>query len=370
MYEKFKILVAPLDWGLGHTTRCIPVIKELMKQGAAVITAGTDAQKAVLKAEFPGISSLHLDGYNVKYSSTRQGLSVKMLQQMPGIYTSIKKEHAWLKQVIAGYNINGVISDNRFGLFTDIVPAVFITHQLHIKSSLSGLIDGVVQKLNYRKIEKYSACWIPDFEKGATLAGVLSHPSKPPAIPCHYIGPLSRNAIQDPGMVKGHLLFIISGPEPQRTIWEEKVFAQAHGYKGTVTIVRGLPGNDGVQVLKNGKVYNHLPAAEMNGEMSKAAYIICRSGYSSVMDINAIKKKAILIPTPGQPEQEYLAAHLMKNNFAVSCSQEAFDLSGMLKKAAAFSYNGFINPENDLLSAAVHKFLQDCEKQGTRNPVK
>ena len=358
--QKLKILVAPLDWGLGHTTRCIPMISGLLEKGAEVLLAGNEVQQKILGAEFPQCRFLPLEGYNVKYASSSGGFMVKMMRQLPRILSVIKAENAWLKQAVAQNGIHGVISDNRFGLCHAGIPCVFITHQLQVKTGMGKAADIFARSVNYRQIRKFSACWVPDFEGPVNLGGELSHPAVMPAPGCYYIGPLSRVDRVPVKANKKHILFIISGPEPQRTVFENKVFKQLKENTQPVVIVRGRPLDITTPVLENAVVYNHLPKNELQQLMLEAQFIVCRSGYSSVMDINAIQAKAILIPTPGQTEQEYLANHLMKNKFAVSGSQQDLDATSFLDKARQFSYEGFIEPNADLLSGAIDIFLQDC----------
>ncbi|GAB3414310.1 glycosyltransferase [Niabella aquatica] len=359
--KKLKILVAPLDWGLGHTTRCMPVIDELLKKNVEVLLAGNEVQKKILNTEFPQCDFLSLNGYNVKYADSGRGLMVKMMRQLPRILSLIKAENDWLKQAIADNCIDGIISDNRFGLYHAIVPCVFITHQLQIKTGAGKIADKFARNINYRRIKKFSTCWIPDFERAVNLAGELSHPAVMPVTPCRYIGPLSRTTPVDEKAGKKNILFILSGPEPQRTIFEDMIFKQLKNHTAPVTIVRGRPLDVEVPVFNNNvTIYNHLSKNELRQLMQEAGYVVCRSGYSSVMDINATRVKAILVPTPRQTEQEYLADHLMKNQFAVSGKQHDFDLPGLLEKAGRFSYKGFIRPDADLLPEAVDKFLQDC----------
>lgn len=359
--KRLRILLAPLDWGLGHTTRCIPIINELVKRNIEVFIAGTQSQHAILQKEFPQCHFLYLDGYNIRYHSGERGLSVKILRQVPTIISCIKMEHNWLEHVIKLYKINGVISDNRYGLFSHRVPCVFITHQLRIQTGIGKYADSWLQQFNYNRINKYTYCWIPDYEYEPNLAGNLSHSHQMPKIPCTYIGPLSRleplpNVKEIP-----KILFVISGPEPQRSAFEKKIFSQITYYEDPVTIVRGLPLATDTPLCGKAKVYNHLSKDELNRELHSAQYVVCRSGYSSVMDINAINAQAILIPTPGQTEQEYLAQYLMENKFALSCKQSEWNLKEMLHKAAIFPYRGAIPPQPHLLSQAIEKFINRCE---------
>jgi uncharacterized protein (TIGR00661 family) len=359
MTGKPRILVAPLDWGLGHATRCIPIIRELLVAGADVWLAGEGAQEELLKAEFPDLPFLTLPGYRVQYAKTARGLFWKMIQQGPKMQKAIRAEHQWLKKIITTHAFDIVISDNRYGLYHATVPCVFITHQLTIKSPLGRWTEKILQQRNYKYINRFTACWVPDIEAGNNLAGELSHPEKMPAIPVQYIGWLSRFKKTGLPVRKNHLLIVLSGPEPQRTVLEEKIIAAIGHYNHTATIVRALPGSSAVIPSTNMiKFYNHLPAASLNMEMEEAEYVISHSGYSTVMDVLAMEKKSILIPTPGQTEQEYLGASLMNKKMALSIPQKDFSLDKALAAAAGFNYEIPVAVSNPHLSTAVAQILR------------
>ena len=140
MNRKKRILVAPLDWGIGHATRCIPIINALQAHEFEVVIAADGRPLHLLKNEFPNLEFIRFSGYHIKYSSyLPMGLS--MLLQTPKILINIRKEHKLLAQIIDDYNIDGVISDNRFGLYNNKVPTVFITHQLQILQDLLLLVE-------------------------------------------------------------------------------------------------------------------------------------------------------------------------------------------------------------------------------------
>jgi len=341
-----KLLVAPLDWGLGHATRCVPVIRDLLNNHCEVWLAGEGAQEKLLREEFPLLPFLPLKGYRIKYAKT--GFTGKILLQVPSILRSIKEENKWLKEQVTKYGFEAVISDNRYGLYHENIFSVFITHQLFIKSSLGKWSEKMLQQWNYKFINRFNECWVPDEKGENNLSGELSHPVKLPSIPAKYIGPLSRFVRQSADSlgeknkideIKNHLLIILSGPEPQRTILENKVVDQIVNYPATATIVRGLPGERNVIPSTNTiHFYNHLSSEELNMEAMKAEFIISRSGYSTIMDIVALQKKSILIPTPGQTEQEYLADHLMKKQFAFCVDQKGFSLLKNIDAARNFEY--------------------------------
>jgi uncharacterized protein (TIGR00661 family) len=357
---KPRILVAPLDWGLGHATRCIPVIRELLALDCEVWLAGENAQEALLREEFPGLPFLQLEGYRARYAASSAGLLWQMLLQAPRFLQIIKKEHAWLKKMVAEHHFDAVISDNRFGLYHKKIPAVFITHQLTIKSPLGKWSERLIQKRNYSYINRFMKCWIPD-EVINGLAGTLSHPGTMPGIPAKYIGTLSRFSHQAEENKENnkHLLFILSGPEPQRSLLEEKIVQEITHYNGTATIVRGLPSEKSLLPSTNMiRIYNHLRAEELQKEIAQAAYVISRSGYSTIMDMAALQKKTILIPTPGQTEQEYLAGYLAERKMAMCISQKNFSLLPALAEATAFSYQHFPVNNRGTLKETISLFIQ------------
>lgn len=332
------VLIAPLDWGLGHAARCIPVIDFLLKSGCKVIIAAVGAQEKLLKTEFPAVTFVPVPGYHIKYTNAERFFVLKIVSQLPKILLAIFREKKWLDKFLEKNTVNAIISDNRYGLFHSKVTSVFITHQLLIKSSFI-FIEKFIQQINYRFIKKFSLCWVPDEKGMINLAGDLSHPRIFPKIPLTYIGGLSRLEKQTKTKEKYDLLIILSGPEPQRTLLENKVLNELKTFKGKVLLVRGLPGDINKLPAKNNLIIkNHLPAKELEKAFNESDYIISRSGYTTVMDICKLQKKSILIPTPGQTEQEYLAYHLQKQGWCVAASQHNFILSESLQKAQHFKY--------------------------------
>lgn len=336
-----SILIAPLDWGLGHAARCIPIIKELQHYPFRIIIAGDGAVAAMLKQEFPQLEIIPLPGYKIKYSKNKQWFLMKLLIQFPGVLYSILREHRWLNKVKQELNLCAVISDNRFGLFNRSISSIYITHQLSIKTGnhLSDKIAAII----HRNISKnYTQCWIPDFGMKINLTGDLSHTVKLRQNDI-FMGCLSRFEKKFASDITTDLLIILSGPEPQRTIFENLLLTQLQKYDGKVIFIRGLPGenvpNPEIVPSPNISLKNHLPAKELNAAIEKSSIIISRSGYTTIMDLVKLSKKAILIPTPGQTEQEYLAENLSAQKMFFTVPQEQFVLQDALKEASTFPYN-------------------------------
>jgi uncharacterized protein (TIGR00661 family) len=350
-----KILVVPLDWGLGHATRCIPLIRFLKQTGCQVIIASYGEQLILLNQEFPGIDTIQLKGYNVYYSKLKRLFPLKILWQSPKILLSIRRENKWLKKIIRDFKVDVVISDNRYGLYTKQIHCIFMTHQLHIKT-YNKWMENIIQKINYSYINRYNECWVPDFEGELNIAGLLSHPLKMPAVPVKYTGPLSRFVPQKNIEKKYDYLFIVSGPEPQRTIFEKMILKIASQLNRTIMIVRGRPGKGDIpKTAPKCTIVNHLTTEEFQKAFSVSEFIIGRSGYTTIMEILSLQKKSILIPTPGQTEQEYLAQHLMQQHWCYSCEQND-DLLYHIHKAESFQFI-FPSFNESSLHSVVEEFL-------------
>jgi uncharacterized protein (TIGR00661 family) len=354
-FNKRRVLIAPLDWGLGHATRCIPVIKAFEKKDWEVLIGADGAGEYLLRQEFPHLQFVQLEGYRVRYSNSKWTLPLKMVWQAPGILSAIRKENRWLQHAIEKHNIDLVVSDNRYGLYTDKVPCIFITHQLQIKASYRWLEKRLL-KLNYKYISRFTECWVPDAEVNS-LAGDLSHPSALHPFPLHYIGPLSRFKKQM-AVVKYKYLFLISGPEPQRSLLEKKILKDIGKLKEDILIIRGKPGDKEIlPVPGNITIYNHLGGEALEKAMNSAAFIISRPGYTTVMEIAALQQRSVLVPTPGQTEQEYLAKYLKIQGLAFSVSQDKFTLPESLRQAEAFDYRSFA-ATSGMLEIVLDDFLE------------
>lgn len=372
-----KVLVAPLDWGLGHATRCIPIIRYLLEKKCEVVIGSDGRPLQLLQKEFPSCEFVLIRGYNISYP--RNGsMVIKIAAQIPKILSGIKREHELLKKIIeegknlpAGRQVDLVISDNRFGMWSREVPCVFITHQLMMKSPFG---ENLIHKLNKDYISKYSECWVPDEppqsllgKEGSLTAGLsgdLSHKFPLPEN-AKYIGILSRfNMPLNPPSKEEmrELLVVLSGPEPQRTIFEKKILENIPlnpPSKGELTalIVQGITEkNERRKISENVEIVSCLTSEDLQKEIISSEIILCRPGYSSIMDLAVLGKKAIFVPTPGQTEQEYLADYFSKKKIAYSVSQKEFDLKTALRKSE--NYSGFAEKySGEEFKKAVDGFL-------------
>lgn len=358
--QNTKVLVAPLDWGLGHATRCIPIIKGLLSHGYEVFLAGEGAQSILLKAEFPQLTLIPLKGYRVSYSNHKRGMALKLLWQLPKIWRAIQFENQWLHKQVALHHFNIIISDNRYGLHHPSVKSIFITHQLTIKAPFR-VAEKWLQHIQYRLIRSFNTCWVPDIPGLNNAAGILSHPAILPPVPVTYIGWLSRFEPKKLPVIYRYCI-VLSGPEPQRTQLENKLLTQLTGITDSVLFIRGLPGAANLPATPPNIICkNHLPQEALEMALLQSEWIISRTGYTTVMEILCLQKKAILIPTPGQTEQEYLAERLGLQNWAYSVLQERFEWEKATREAADFEY---LWPANNNFNAAqlpalIHKLMND-----------
>ncbi len=330
-------MVAPLDWGLGHATRCIPIIRALVSGGFEVMLAVEGVQANLLQTEFPALICIPLKGYRVRYSKHPAWLPLVLLQQLPRLFSVIRQENRWLDTIIREYRIDLVISDNRYGLFSPSIPCIFITHQLTVKAPFAWL-EKVLQRINYQYINRFTACWVPDAAGEDNVAGVLSHPARLPKIPLKYIGLLSRFQPKT-AEKKYDLCILLSGPEPQRTLLENKFLAELSAVPGKILLVRGKPGSkENIPVPDHVAVTNHLPNEALQAAIQQSDYVLSRSGYTTVMELLCLQKRSILIPTPGQTEQEYLAARLAEAHHCYAVSQSQFQFAEHFAEAKTFNY--------------------------------
>jgi len=354
-----QVLISPLDWGLGHATRCVPIIKRLNAHGLTVILAGSGPQMTLLRDEFPGLEMVEIPGYGIRYSSKKGGLVRGLIFRVPRILRQIRRENVWLKNFCRNRKIDAIISDNRYGFYHKKIFSVFITHQLFIQTGMRSGVNRILMRLNYFFIQRFSECWVPDFRDTASLAGLLSHPPRLPGIPVKYVGILSRFH-PDGKEVSNPLLILISGPEPQRTELENKIFEGLSIYKGRAVVVRGLPDMKEKKTISNAEIiiYNHLASGALNEWMNCSAIVISRSGYSTIMDLARLRRKALLIPTPGQPEQEYLAKELERKKWALQVSQEAFMLEESVKTLQESTVGFPAFPDEEFPDPVVMEFLE------------
>lgn len=321
-----NILVAPLNWGLGHATRCIPIIRELEKNGFTPIIASDGVALALLKKEFPHLTSLELPSYQIEYAKKGENFKWKLIKNSPKTINAILSEKQLIKKWVKEYDLKGIISDNRLGVHSKKVPSVFMTHQLTV---LSGKTTWISSKLHQFFIRKFDECWVPDIEKTPNLTGKLGH-LKNSNLNIKYIGVLSRleKKVLE---IKYDIMVLLSGPEPQRTILEEKLIEELKDNKEKVVFIKGKVEKEQIKEQKgNVTFYNFMQTEQLENTFNESEMVLCRSGYTTVMDLCKLEKKAFFIPTPGQFEQEYLAKKYKREGLVPYSKQDRFVIDDIL----------------------------------------
>ena len=349
-----RILVAPLNWGLGHATRSIPIIRQLLDRRCDVVLASDGPALDLLKGEFPELLAFELPGINVRYGE--RFFTLALAAQIPSLVRVIRKEKKAIAQLVASQHIDGVISDNRFGSWGSGVPDAVLSHQWTVETG-NPVSRAMATTLHRRILRRYGACWIPDWNGTGSLAGRLSQADDPHTL---HVGPLSRlsatNAEKSGAPLQ--VLVICSGPEPLRTRFEEAVMKQAGALPHRFLIARGLPGAGPVASdLPNVIVRSHLDAKGLSTALSEADVVVSRTGYTTVMDLAATGKKALLIPTPRQPEQEYLGrVHRERGWWAIQ-DQSGMDLATGLDQAMVLPGAPLHEGQTKSLQVALDAFL-------------
>ena len=330
MLHGARILVAPLDWGLGHAARCVPVIKALQAHGAVPILGADGGPMALLRQEFPALEHVRIPGAVVRYGRGSSQLW-SLTRQFPAMIRSVRAEHALFQRLKQQLQLDAVISDQRFGLRSDDLPSVLITHQVF---PFTPIAQGALRKFNGWQISRFDRCWVMDEAEAPGLAGDLSHGAQLPTN-ARYIGAVSRfdPQLEAPERKGYRIVAVISGPEPQRTMLEGSLLEQLQAIDGNHLLVQGLPAKPGDRQQKNVRIQSHLGGRDLQEALLGAELIISRSGYTTLMDLAAIGRSALIITTPGQPEQEYLGAlHARTGRFLVQ-EQSALNVADALQQA-------------------------------------
>lgn len=322
-----NIIVAVLDWGLGHASRCIPLVKQLQAKGNQVTIASAGHALELLKTSFLDVNLLELPPYGISYPS--HSMVWNMLRQGPSVLQTVSQERKILKQYILEHKMDTILSDGRFGCYHESCENIWMAHQLQIQHS-SEVLAGLLNKGYHNYIrQRFNEVWVPDWEDSRSIAGVLSKAI--PGLPHQYLGPLSRFNSKDQGSTHSYkydYLALLSGPEPQRTYLEEEVRKAFVQTGRTCLLIRGVPGSTEIRPHNN-KIdeVDWLYGDDLEQVVYTARQIICRSGYSTLMDLYYWQKSALFIPTPGQTEQEYLAKYWTQKGWAKWQKQGAIHLS-------------------------------------------
>jgi UDP:flavonoid glycosyltransferase YjiC (YdhE family) len=320
-----KVLFCVLNWGLGHATRSLPIIQYLQKNGHSLHIASDGLSLQFLKNECPDATFKPLKGYEVNYADTR--LLLGMIKQGPRILKAVHKENQEIREYIEQHEIDLIISDCRFGCYDPRIPSYLIGHTLQLPLS-DPITNFAANRTLRRWINRFDQCWIPDLQPPHNLSGYLSDARL--NVKKKYIGWLT-NLIPLTEEKKYRLIAVLSGPEPLRASFEQEIISQLGVIDGQFLVIGGKPdAKPSIPIPSNVAYVPIATREELSGYVSKTEVILGRSGYSSLMDWLLLGKKMIVVPTPSQPEQVFLAQRLEDRNWAVSQSQRKLDIQAGL----------------------------------------
>lgn len=361
MFMPSRYLIAPLDWGLGHATRCIPVVRALLSRGQEVVIAAQGARAVLLKREFPELTIVPIVDYDIRYGTAVLGLYLRFPFMVLKVWRRAGRERRQLRALVREHRIDVVISDNRFGLHTPDAYCVYMTHQLCVKMPRGfGWLQRIVAGAHRRVVSRFDELWIPDVPGDGGLTGDLTRAYGIPD-PHRFVGVLSR--FSDAAEVKEReagldLLVMISGPEPQRSLFEKRIRAELDEYDGRAVVLLGKPGPHRDREV-HGQVtwLSHVSGQRAAALIRSAGAIVCRAGYTTIMELVSLDRRAVLVPTPGQSEQEYLADRMASRYGFVHASQRQFCLSEAVSKLSE-SGDGMPSVRLELLEEAVEGLVR------------
>lgn len=329
-----RIVFGVLNWGLGHATRSKVIISELLARNYEVLLVSDGECLEWLRNEFPALDYLDFPAYNIRYSATNHQW-LKLALQLPKINKAAQRERKLLNEIVSDFKPHGIISDNRLGFHHPKVPSVYISHQLKLSF---GWASALASRAHAAFINNFDQLWVPDTQE-QLISGRLSDPSSI-SIDTKFIGPLSHFHYSSSVVEGDYILAVLSGPEPQRTLLEEKILQQWKPSMNRLLLVRGSNETNIPRAPHdNVMIFPRLETSRLQNLISGAEMVISRSGYSSLMDYFKLDKNALLIPTPGQGEQEYLAENLMRQQKFYSVAQSKLRIDKDLAKAS--TYFGF-----------------------------
>ncbi len=355
--KNHHILICPLEWGLGHAARMIPLAKKLAGRGDNVFIGAGEEHLSLFRTEMPGLTYINFPGFRPGYSRYFPSWLV-MFCKIPALVYHLIREHSELKKIIRDNSIDIVVSDNRFGLWNKDVTTAYVTHQLRIPFPKPfGFAEIIGIMFQRAIIRKYNFCFIPDLPGETNISGRLSHGMKLPAN-ARYIGLLSRFSDIPPAADGSsgfrHNTVILSGPEPQRSILKQKLEILLRDQEPPTVFLGGRPGN-GDEMIRTGSIisYSHLGNAQMCETLKTSDCIISRSGYTTIMELISLGCTALLIPTPGQTEQEYLAVYLEEKGWFRTVSQKNIGTAVLASSKSIFNGKEMMDQSRKLFEEAI-----------------
>jgi UDP:flavonoid glycosyltransferase YjiC (YdhE family) len=336
------VLVSPLNWGLGHASRDVPVIRELLRHHHEVTIAAEGNALLLLQREFPTCKTIDLPDYPLA-NNTGRFFFPRFTAHVPTLVKAFSDERKNLRKILTDTRYDLIISDSRPGVYSETIPSIQITHQIHQSFPFYAWpIECIGLYINGRAFRKYGKIIIPDNPPGPlSLAGKLSRTSFTGAANQSYYSGILASIPRVSGIKQIDYLFLISGMEPQRTALEKILLPEIGDLPGKKVVLLGKPSEDRVSDLDDDTtIYSYVSYREKVELMSAAKFIVSRSGYTTMMDLAEIDaKKGLFIPTAGQWEQEYLSAYYKRKGWFKSVSQFRVRLAEDIDEAR--DYSGF-----------------------------
>lgn len=360
-----KVLVAPLDWGLGHATRCVPVIKEFLRQGAQVELAVTDSYAPLYREIFPELKKHTAPSYGIVYPKHSFNMGLWLLKNSAHLNKVIEYEHHYAEEMVRRHGFDILFSDNRFGFYSDKAFSIYMTHQCRIAfPTIFSKFEGIGIHWHRKKMERFDQVWIPDLEGAPGYAGAMSHVKSCPEN-VRYAGPLSRFTeldnlpeIMDAASKDLNVVAVISGVEPARSAFERKLRELLPQVPGNHVMILGKPGVEKKSWTEgNVQFFSHLETGEFARTVCRARWIVSRGGYSTVMDMAVLGASCIFVPTPGQYEQVVLSRALSRAGYAVDIPAGRLSLE-TLRLAMESSVKLPKPPAQNLLTPLVQEALK------------
>ncbi len=363
--NKPVVIVSPLNWGLGHATRCIPVISALLQNNCKPVICGNGNSFEILKNEFPDLKHVEMPSYTVTYSKNHKFFTLKILFNIPKFIFSMLRDKIYIDRLVKQLKPIAIISDNRYGVRHKSVYSVLITHQIKPVLPKSVSFTGkLFYNILFSWLKKFNVVWVPDFETENNLSGKLSHNTGFNEKKIKYCGILSRfNKNQhkiEGNPLKYDLTAIVSGPEPQRTLFEKYCLSLARNTNKKICIIAGKPDENISYVENNFCYHSHLKTEEFIKYLEQSEIVISLSGYTTIMDMFRLDKKTILVPTPHQTEQEYLAEYNSKKDLFISFYPAKDDLDESIEKLKRKNHCPIIE-DTDILHRLVSETIRDIQ---------
>ena len=357
-----KVLVAPLDWGLGHATRCVPVIREFMNQGAEVELAVVRANAGLLRGIFPGLRQRLSPSYNVVYPKHGYNMGLWLVKNGAHLRAVIDFEHRFAEEMVERHHYDVLVSDNRFGFYSRQAKSIYMTHQRRIAfPRVLSTFEPLGMLWHASVMKHFDEVWVPDLPEFPGYAGALSHVKTSP-VPLKYVGALSRfdgADLSTDACNRYRFVAVVSGVEPARTRFENLLRKTLAKIPGHHAIILGKPSL-GLKSWTEGNIefYTHLPDESFASIVRTADWVVSRGGYSTVMDMAVLGAKCIFVPTPGQYEQIILGRDLSREGFALTIDESKFSAETLLATISEKENVALPKPgDNDLLKNAVHHAL-------------